>query len=114
MIASVFVLLTCVSFASSVCSGWRASGMARMACCADEEQPCTQVSAETCCGTAEQQQYATVSPTPLAPHSPLALFVFAPLITSGPDRDVGSFAVAAPRVLGSPPPAHLLFSVFLI
>lgn len=38
----------------------------------------------------------------------------APLVPPGPDRDVGRRAIAAPRVLGSPPPTHLLFSVFLI
>jgi hypothetical protein len=113
LLASLFLVLACVSFAGSVCKGWQATGMERMACCAEEDHACTPASADTCCATAEQRQHATVSSTPV-PHSPLVVFAFAPLVPIGPDFDVGHLVVAPPPDLGSRPPTHLLLSVFLI
>jgi hypothetical protein len=87
--------------------------MERMACCADDEQPCTQTSADTCCATAEQRQHATAWATPVQ-GSPLVVFTFTPLVPPDLDRDVSHLLAASPPDLGSAPPTHLLLSVFLI
>ena len=113
LFASVFVVLASVSFAGSVCDGWQASAMERMACCEDEDHPCTQVMADACCGIGEQRQHGTTPlPAPLA-GSPLIPCAFAS-ITPAPDRRALSLHLTSLRVLGSPPDTHLLLSVFLI
>ena len=112
-IASVFLWLACATFAGSVCDGWRPSESERMASCAMEEHSVSQLAANSCCDSAEQRQHATSSTTVPLIDSPLVAVVFDSIVAPEADRQA-SQAVSVPAVFGSPPPVHLLYSVFLI
>ena len=112
--ALLFVVLASVSFGGSVCNGWQASGMERMACCADEDHPCSQVAADTCCGTTEQRQHATADAALPALNTSLLPCAFASFVLPEPDFRERHVNLPSPRVLGSPPDTHVLLSVFLI
>lgn len=107
-------MLASVSFAGSVCDGWQASGTERMACCADDDHPCSQVAADTCCGTAEPRQHATGSAVAPMLTTSLLPAAFASFVLPEPDLGESLLGLPSPRVLGSPPHTHLLLSVFLI
>lgn len=113
-IAGMFVLLASVSFAGSTCDGWQASASGRMACCADEEHPCSQLAADACCGSAELRQHATQSAAMPAPITALPLAAFPSILEHQPDLREALVDLPSPRMLGSPPETHLLLTVFLI
>jgi hypothetical protein len=100
---------------SAVCSGWTASTMDRMSCCQGEGHDGTQAAADSCCAMGEQQRGGTTPGAAFHAAVPVpAMMSFPPLAIPSVQWIVDRMRWATDAPIGSPPPTHLLLSVFLI
>ena len=113
LLAPLLIVLTCVSLPGSLCSGWLSSGTAPIPC-PHEKHPCPETVTDACCGADEQPQATMSVVASVLTSTPLVPCGIEPFVAPAPSARTGGVSVSSPRVLGSPPDTHLLFSVFLI
>ena len=112
----------------AMCSGWRATPEARMACCQDEstcpmhksaghgsasDHPLTQAQADSCCAGSEQSESATTRPTLVSSGVVVLGPAIVPLVVMSTVSALEEWRALVPLRV-STVPKHLLLSVFLV